>query len=177
MFSMREKLAGPRGFSLIEILLVIGVIAVLSLAAFLVFRKVSISANSKTDIQNIHAIVAGMNQTYKSGGPYTGINNAIARQARILPQSMADGHSATSSGFTIWSGNPRNYILQFDDMDAEACLKIVPAVELHFPYIAIDNGESNNFAKLPPSILLTTATLINRCTGGDDKVRVLFYSG
>lgn len=94
-----------KGFSLIELLLVLGVLAILLVAAFVVYPQVRDRNQANTEASNLTSVKAGINNLYAAkGGNYTGLTTTVANQARVFPASMNQG---TYTGDTItssWGG-------------------------------------------------------------------------
>lgn len=92
MFSSRFSPSTGRGFSLIELLLVLGVLAVLLVAAFVVYPQVRDRNRANTEVMNLAAIKTAVINVYASrGGNYTGLKNDVANQARVVPATMNGG--------------------------------------------------------------------------------------
>ena len=59
-----------KGFSLLELLLVLGIIAALVVAAFIVYPKVQASQRAQAESNNIATIQAGVKALYTSASSY-----------------------------------------------------------------------------------------------------------
>lgn len=79
------------GFSLIELLLVLGIIAALAITAFMVFPKVSSKNTIQTEVANINMILAGANAMYAGVSTYDGISNEVLINANVVPEKMISG--------------------------------------------------------------------------------------
>lgn len=95
-----------KGFSLIELLLVLGVLAILLVAAFVVYPQVRDRNQANTEASNLTSIKAGVNNLYASkGGNYTGLTAGVANQARVFPASMNQGTYTDAAPITSsWGG-------------------------------------------------------------------------
>lgn len=90
------------GFTLLELLMVLGIIAVLAIAAFVIYPKVQASNEANTESSNITAIAAGVKSLFASTGDYSSLTadgTATLISAKILPDNMvdSDGKGAHSS--------------------------------------------------------------------------------
>ena len=75
-----------RGFSLIELLLVLGVLAFFLIAAFVIYPSVRDRNQANSEAQNLSAIKANVNTLYAGkGGNYRGLTPGVANQARVFP--------------------------------------------------------------------------------------------
>jgi len=76
--------AARRGFSLIEVLLALGVLALLLAAAFVIYPQVRDRALIKEEISNLQALTAGLHSHFPSGD-YRGVTSAYVAKAGLLP--------------------------------------------------------------------------------------------
>ena len=79
-----KKLKKKNGFSLIELLLVLGIIAALAITAFMIYPKVSASNNAQTEATNINTIKASVTSLYSSSPDYTGLDTEVGIKSKIL---------------------------------------------------------------------------------------------
>lgn len=129
------------GFSLVEILLVLGVIAILAIAAFIIFPQVQAGSRANTEQSNITTITAGVKNLYGAKRDYTGINAETVNKARIAPSSMNGGDFATATTLTSsWNGDvavavgadPKTFTVAYADMPSEVCTRLVPGLLQNF---------------------------------------------
>lgn len=101
-------------FSLIEMLLVLGVLAVLLIAAFVVYPKVRDNSRAQTEAVNVRIIQTNLRNLFIAKGfGYGGLggqpNNqtpSIANKARAFPVSMNGGDYSTGASVTsAWGGD------------------------------------------------------------------------
>lgn len=82
------KYKNKKGFTLVEILLVVGFMALASLGIYLVYAKVNFSNLALEESRNINLIKAGIKNLYGSSQGYTGLTNSVLNDARATPDSM-----------------------------------------------------------------------------------------
>lgn len=138
-----------QGFSLIEILLVIGIIAVLAIAAFLVFPSVQASSRANTEQSNIMSTAAGVKNLY-SGRYGTAAAQDLTgqvNQARIFPSSMNGGDYAAATVInSSWgtpvtvTGNVGTFDIDYSGMSPAVCLKLVPGLLQNFEAIDVSGA-------------------------------------
>ena len=85
-----------KGFSLLELLLVLGIIAALVVAAFIVYPKVQASQRAQAESNNIATIQAGVKALFTSASSFTGLTNSVAVQAKIFPDNMLSGSGSAA---------------------------------------------------------------------------------
>lgn len=91
-----------KGFSLVELILVLSVIAGLSITAFLLYEKVSNESIVKAESQNMSVVLAGTKSLYSGKKNYDGLSNSILVNADVFPKGMIN-----SKGQVVnkWKGN------------------------------------------------------------------------
>ena len=133
-----------KGFSLLELLLVMGIIAALVVAAFIVYPKVQASQRSQAESNNIAAIQAGVKSLYSSTSNYTGLSTSVAIQAKIFPDNMLNGsknlaYSSFGGDVALASENTgptgalgSSFIITYYGVPPTECTKIMTAVAGNF---------------------------------------------
>lgn len=157
------------GFSLIELLLVLGVLAILLVAAFVIYPQVRDRNQANAEAVNIRAIQAGVRTLFQSKpGLYNGLGNGksasdrgIANQARIFPATMNGGdYSANAEIRTPWGGEVwvwqrpavtlptgsfaqgRTFAILYEEVPRALCLPILTAVASNFQSVTVSNRET-----------------------------------
>lgn len=153
-----------KGFSLIEMLLVIGVLSVLLIAAFVVYPRVQESSKVSQEVKNIAMIKAGVaNYFEQQGSNYTSLGeastkegNLFANRARLIPESMNGGDYNTSAlrhsfGGEVWISATTNahegyaagrtLVIRYTDVPSSACIKLV--TEASGLFVKINVEEAN----------------------------------
>lgn len=160
-----------KGFSLIEMLLVLGVLAVLLVAAFVVYPRVRDASRANNEVANLTAIKASINNLYATkGGNYTGLNTGVANQARAFPASMNSGTYTAGQAITSsWGGdvtivevaatNARSFGLSYAGVPEGVCLGLVSGAAGNFSDVKV--GGTSVFKGG-----VTTGTAPNQVTTG-----------
>ena len=138
-----------KGFSLLELLLVLGIIAALVVAAFIVYPIVQASQRAQAESNNIATIQAGVKALYTSASSFTGLNNSVAVQAKIFPDNMLSGSGSAAKPINAFKGNVvvasadtgpsaatgSSFTITYENVPAAECTKIITAAAGNF-YIA-----------------------------------------
>lgn len=165
-----------KGFSLIEMLLVLGVLAVLLIASFIVYPKISVAKQADTEVKNAIMVMNRMETIF--GGKSSGVGTGVANQARVFPSSMNGGNYAASAPIrSAWGGNVRistmgvaMYDLIYENVSPEVCLELLPKLAINFQWVQIQQGSAGGgtqtWLKNPGHNLNnpSTSTLVNACT-------------
>lgn len=93
-----------KGFSLLELLLVMGVIAAMIIAAFIIHPKVMTHTRVNNELRNISTILNGIKALYSGSPDLTGFSNSVASKAKILPENMLVKGSANTFK-NSWQGS------------------------------------------------------------------------
>lgn len=156
------------GFSLIELLLVLGVLAILLVAAFVVYPQVRDRSQAQTEAENIRAIQSSVRSLFAmKGGNYEGLgrgrsvnDRGIANQARIFPVRMNDGdYSQDAVIRSTWGGEvyvwrnpdvvtPRGsfpwgytFGILYQDVPPGVCIQLLPSLVGGFHSVKINSIE------------------------------------
>lgn len=152
-----------KGFSLVELLLVLGVLAVLLVAAFVVYPRVRDANRANSEVSNLTAIKASINNLYASkGGNYTGLKTGVANQARVFPSSMNSGsYTDTAKINSSWGGEVtvtapttgalttdgadipagRYFTVSYKDVPEGVCLGLVSGAAGNFSQIKVGSTD------------------------------------
>lgn len=151
MVKMMNK---QKGFSLLEIMLVMSLVASALILAFSVYSKVKASADAKANVEIISGVAAEVKGIYTSGNYSTlylgmyfpGIwpDNMQVNTATVLNQwggrvQLARSFLPANSG-----GNSHRYFfIRYDDVPPEVCVRMIPmALNAGFGHISVhaDHG-------------------------------------
>ncbi|ECA3699875.1 prepilin-type N-terminal cleavage/methylation domain-containing protein [Salmonella enterica subsp. enterica serovar Muenchen] len=136
MVLLNSKRKSKKGFSLLELLLVLGIIAALVVAAFIVYPKVQASQRAQ----------AGVKALYTSASSFTGLTNTVAVQAKIFPDNMLSGTGNAAKPINAFKGNVTlaaaatgpssaagsSFTITYDNVPAAECVKITTAAAGNF---------------------------------------------
>ena len=130
-----------RGFSLIELLLVLGVIAVLLVAAFVIYPQVQSSNRANAESLNFSAMSAKISSLYAtspSNGRFRTLTNAVAMNARIFPDGMREGVTNPANVKSVWGGTVTvagvpeydyaQYWVTYEDVPSSDCIKFATGI-------------------------------------------------
>lgn len=160
-----------KGFSLIEMLLVLGVLSVLLIGAFIVYPKVRDNQRAKTEAENITLIQANVRNLFlNKGGDYTGLgwgkdasnggDRGISNIAKVFPTSMNNGDFSrdvqikSSWGGDVWVwarpaisvpggqiGAERSFGISYEGVPANVCVNLLPLLAGKFESVYINFQE------------------------------------
>ena len=182
------------GFSLIEMLLVIGVLSVLLIAAFVIYPKVQESQQIQNESQNLITMQAGIINYFESqgnnynslGGYSSGQGVIFANRAGIIPTTLNNGNKSASTVTHTWGGvviihtttgtyngytAGRNFVVRYNGVPSSVCPQLVSNVFNSFGAVMIVTANSQTFEENGMNIsALTTACNVR------DKIDIAFIS-
>lgn len=183
--------ARQRGFTLIEILLVLGVLALLLVAAFVVYPRVKTSQQINQEKSNLSMLQNGIRSTLATqGGNYSVLGaqgqtagNRFANQARIVPTTMNGGNYDSTTITNGWGGTVvihstvgtfeghrpgRAFGIQYNSVPQDACVDFVMRTMGGFSaaWINGSTGAGTYFtpANISPDTVATRCQLQNPAT-------------
>lgn len=185
-FSRRQPLPPKliRGFSLIEILLVIGLIMLLAIAGFVMFERSSTSRKVNQEITNLAAIEAGIKTVFPLlNGNYSTLPNSgltlLFNQARIIPSNMNGGDYTTGDNITHSWGGPvtmhvtnashggvgigKGISINYVDVPSEGCVGLVSKGIQRFAAIQVVYARSADVV----ASNYTMANIVNLCSSAE----------
>lgn len=142
-----------KGFSLIELLLVMAIIAALVVASFIVYPKVQAGRAAEQEAKIITSAVAGVKALYPSRD-YRSITSEVAANAAVFPSEMVmpDGTiqnrwggmvevtpSARTGAIANNSSARRYFRIVYTNVPSAVCQKLVGMVEPYFGVIRISS--------------------------------------
>lgn len=172
-----------KGFSLLEILLVLAVAAAFVIGAFLLLPKAQSGTRADTESKNISTIVAGVKSLYTSSSTYTGLTNTVASNAKIFPDNMLNGSSvdplnawkgtltvaAAATGPSATAGS--SFTITDTAVPASECTKIVTGISGSFYTVQVGSTVVKSAGGT-----LDTATVATACNAGGNSNTLVFTS-
>lgn len=85
-FIMHYKL--KKGFSLLEIILVLAIAAAFVIAGLYVYNKATTNYRTQQELKNINTILSGIHSLYTGTVGYKGLSNSVLMKAQVFPDNM-----------------------------------------------------------------------------------------
>ncbi|EHT08342.1 prepilin-type N-terminal cleavage/methylation domain-containing protein [Raoultella ornithinolytica 10-5246] len=175
-----------KGFSLLELLLVLGIIAALVVAAFIVYPKVQASQRAQAESNNIATIQAGVKALYTSTSSFTGLTNSVAAKANIFPDNMLINSGTFARPINAFKGNVTlaadktgpsgadgsSFTITYSNVPAAECTKIITAAAGNFYTAGV--GTAGNVKAAGE--VLDVAKTATQCQNGGNSNTLIFTS-
>lgn len=168
-----------KGFSLLEILLVLAVAAALVIGAFMLYPKLVASQKIEKESKNITTLQAGVKALYAGRSRLSGLSPTVLIQSKNVPDNMVqDGKLINEWKGEVdiaYQGNHGKYSITYNGVPAEACSKFITGVSGNFVSITIYNGGSGGDVKNDEEGKpLEVAKTASAC--GSDTVSTIMFS-
>lgn len=181
-----KNIKSKKGFSLLELLLVLGIIAALVVAAFIVYPKVQASQRAQAESNNIATIQAGVKALYTSASSFTGLTNTVAVQAKIFPDNMLSGSGSSVKPINAFKGDVvvasattgpsgaqgSSFTITYSNVPAAECTKIITAAAGNFYAAGVGTAGSVKAA----GEVLDVAKTATQCQSGGNSNTLIFTS-
>ena len=155
-----------RGFSLIELLLVLGVLAILLVAMFVVYPQVRSSQQASREASNAIVLQAGLRSAFAPGGNYaalgsmgSGQGETFVNRSLIAPASMNDGNPSATALQSSWGpvvvhtnigayagyGPNRMFVIRFMDVPKAACVDFISNTINKFDVVRLNTASDAGY--------------------------------
>lgn len=175
LFTINKKKAA-RGFTLIEILLVVGFIALAGIGIYVVYNKVQTGNAANTEARNLDTLRAGVKNLYGASVNYSGIAPSVLLNGRVVPDNMRDaaganiinsfGGTVTVAAATYGGGAANNaFSIGYPNVPADVCSKFVTVGGNAFNRVVVGTTQVKDTAS---GQILDVAGMTTACnvTGG-----------
>jgi prepilin-type N-terminal cleavage/methylation domain-containing protein len=164
------------GFTLLELLLVLGIIAVLAIAAFVIYPKVQASNRAQTESSNLTTITSGVKSLYAATGDYTDVDNDTLIKAKVFPATMvATDNTTVHSSFgkdvtVVQNADTTMFDITYTDVPSDVCQRLATGVGANFQQVTVGSTPLIVSGKVSP------ATAAAQCAAVDPVATMTFTS-
>ncbi len=174
--NLRKK---NKGFTLVEILLVVGFIALASIGIYAVYNKVTTTSKANQENNNLQTLKTGIKQLFGNQGNFTGLTETVIRNSRLAPQQMntgAAGGLINMFGGTVTIapqlfGSFNGFRITSNSVPGDVCVKLVATASGTFEQITANGTIVKPIGSNNP---INPATVTTACNA--DTVTMLFDS-
>ncbi|MHA6898009.1 type 4 pilus major pilin [Ralstonia pseudosolanacearum] len=145
-----------KGFTLVEILLVVGFIALAGIGIYTLYTKVQNSNAALQEGKNLDTLRAGIKNLYGGSQNYTGLTNGVVNDARATPDSMRKvnpytqgdgvinnsfGGTVTIAPKTVGAGGANNgFYVAYANVPGAVCAKLVTGAGTGWDQVNVGAG-------------------------------------
>ncbi len=142
--SKNRQIKSRRGATLLELTMVVGIIAIISIAAIAYYNSVNNGNKIKDEVNNLNSLSATIRNMFNTQGSYSGLSNAVVLKSSTFPDRMRVPNNATqikhswlSNGVTVASANVSGtaddgFTITYKGVPGDACTDIISNTYRHF---------------------------------------------
>lgn len=185
MKNLLVKKSSTQGMSLIELLLVVGLAAIILAGMFVAYNKVQSTNAANTESANISTLRAGIKNLYGTTSNYSGVTEVILLQARVVPDSMRTAAGTTinnSFGGAVtvapatFAGNANSaFAITYPNVPVDVCAKLVVAVSQSFNLVTV-NGTTVKNTSTATGNEINITSLASSCASDDAGAELIMTS-
>lgn len=171
-----------KGFTLVEILLVVGFIALAGIGIYTIYGKVQVSNQANTESRNLDTLRAGVKSMYGGNPNFTGLTNTVANQSRLTPDSMRTatiteiintfGGQVVIAPVGLGGGTNNGFRITYPSVPSAVCSKLVTSAGSQFNQVTVNGVVVRAFGTSVPMDVAATAGNCNAL----DTIQILFDS-
>lgn len=145
---MQPPTAPEKGFSLIEVLLILGILAAIGIGMFLLYPQVRASRMAISEQANMQSIAGNTKHLFMLKG-YAGLNNDVANTARLFPSNMNANNFSAGQDITSGWGGAVNigpspdvsglFRVTYEDTPNRVCIEFVRSMMASYERVLIEN--------------------------------------
>lgn len=188
---MKNQFKTSQGFSLIELLLVLAIIAALAVAAFVIYPRVQAGRAATYEAQVLSSAQASVKALFTNNN-YAGLTTPIAVQGDFFPANMLDKTvgseailnqfdgavtliGADATGADDATAPARFFKIVYADVPTEVCIKLAGSAVQNFNGVFITGLGAANMVKDPATGAVDEAIIAGRCSSAA-AVDMIFVS-
>lgn len=168
-----------KGFTLLELLLVVAIVAIALAVLFFLFNKVQSKSTAQTEAQNLVTMAADVKGLFSPQGNFTGINDQVLVQNNVPPTGMVAGGNIVNG----WGGavtvapagaGDSQATFQYDGVPTgDSCSGFVQGAQSAFATINV-NGQV--IKDVTTGAQFSAATLGAACNGAGGGTATIIYT-
>lgn len=168
----RFKKNVQKGFTLIELVLVLAIVAALSMLVFTSFNTSNDTNKVNTEVNNINSLSGAIRNMFNTQGNYTGLTNDVILRSISFPESMRVTGAANNlikngwvnTGYTVAPATVTStddvFRITMLSVPQEACASISSVTYRHFITLTANNTAVTNVATATTACNSDSNTLI-----------------
>lgn len=171
----KNNFKASQGFSLIELLLVLAIIAALAVAAFVIYPRVQAGRSATYESQVLSAAQASVKSLFTNNN-YAALTTSVALQGKFFPDNMNGATAITNqfdgavtligadeTGADDTSAPARFFKITYADVPTEVCIKLAGSAVQNFNGVFVGGTAAANMVKDPATGIVTEANIVSNC--------------
>lgn len=167
------------GFTLLELLLVIGIAAIIGAGIYMVYNKVSVGQQAESESRTLDTLRAGVKSIYAASPDYGTVTKAVLIAGRVVPDNMVSGTNLVNSfggsvtvlPKNLGAGTNNGFEITYPSVPGAVCAKLVTTAGAQFDAVTVGTTAVKTFGTNAPIDVAATTTACNAAS-----VTILFDS-
>lgn len=186
------KIRNKNGYTLIELIISLGIIVILGALIFILVPKVMSSYKAQSEINNINNIRSAVNSLFLTKVDYRDLTTKLMINSKSLPDTLyedmkgennvtllngfkgevtIEGLKSTTGNYSPSGNDYAAYMIRYKSIPQDECVKIVSGVSSDFYNIAVGTTDVQRLGGE-----LNKTTLAKACKNGGDNNKLEFVS-
>jgi type II secretory pathway pseudopilin PulG len=161
------------GFSLTELVLVVGFIALASIGLYALYKKVSTTYLAQNESRQMSAIATSAMQLLSASNAPVSIDATFLVNAGVIPAgSITTGTYISAMGSpvvfsSVYTNNVGEFQIAYSAMITDYCMKLVSAYQPNADYISVAGTVIQNHNPMNTTVNYDVGTATVACNTGD----------
>lgn len=159
-FNNMKTLKKQSGVTLLELLMVVGIAAVISVSALVFFKATDESNKVGMEAKNVGTLASGIANMFAAQGSYDGLANATLVGSNVLPDNMrgpggtikhawkADGVTVSSEKLNATSYNDV-FVITYNGVPDKSCVDLMSKTYASFLVASVNGTAVTGVAAIP----------------------------
>ena len=170
------KIKRNKGFTLIEVLIVLGIAAIVAAAAYFTYNSVRTTNDANEEIRNLDIIRSGIQNMYASQRDYTGLTLALVSNSGIVPSNLVGAGTGAiqnkwGNAYTITAtgpdSGPSKSFGVTTTVPKNACEKVSQGLVAAWDYVDVNGEVARPWATNTP---VDATSILTGCSAGGATV-------
>lgn len=170
---VKNKKKTQYGFSLTELVLVVGFIALASIGLYALYKKVSTTYLAQNESRQMSAIATSAMQLLSASNAPVSIDATFLVNAGVIPAgSITTGTYISAMGSpvvfsSVYTNNVGEFQIAYSAMITDYCMKLVSAYQPNADYISVAGTVIQNHNPMNTTVNYDVGTATVACNTGD----------
>ena len=155
-----QKIKKQNGVTLLELLMVVGIAAVISVSALIFFKSTDESNKVAMEAKNVGTLASAIANMFAAQGSYDGLTNATLHGSNVLPDNMrgaggnikhawaADGVVVSSEKLNATSYNDV-FVITYSKVPDKSCVDLMSKTYASFVAATVNGNAVTGVAAIP----------------------------
>lgn len=155
------KIKKSKGFTLVEILLVVGFIALFAIGLYVIYEKVKSGNMMNSAVKQVFMLKDGIKKSYDDKQSYAGITNTSISNTKSVPVTMVDpsnsthfisalGGDITVSTISVGTATSNGFRITLSNVGQDECGRFITTAGTDFEQVTVNGVVVKNYSGSAP---------------------------